>query len=90
MQLAFQEASRELGFFRYASRSEDIDITQFLFGAGEVAHFDQALLCQGLQAKIHPAEADTQFRGDLALAGLRIVFKHAHDTQLEFIAGVGC
>ena len=91
--LALQEALGQGGFFGQACGGEHVDVAEFVFGVGEIFHFHQAFVHQGLEAVVEPPYADAQLLSQLALGEVGVGLQQAHDSvrgvflQLGLAAG---
>lgn len=72
-----------------AGRGQQIDITEFVRVATEVAGFHPALVDQGAQGVVEFAQGNAGVAGKLALAGLRGLGEAAQQADAEVIGGVG-
>mgnify|MGYP006866442637 CR=1 FL=1 len=75
--------------FYHARWGEHINIAKLVLRGGEVFHLHQAFFHQRFQAVIQPADADTQFFGELALSEVWVFLQDAHHPEISVFLEFG-
>ena len=87
--LALQKAAGQCHLFCNALGGEQINVLELVLAFLKIAHLHKALVHEGLEAIVEPANAHAQLVCQLALGQVWIVLQDAHDLEMRVFLN-GC